>query len=648
MSAPHNEAAFRSTKHPLHDQKNSRSDRKQGSSILPHYNFSKKYNVTTAKSPLPTHPPPAYSQSRDLQALNFGSAPSPTAPSTTTTELPPIHLHASHHDASQNTLPSISSVTGSQSSQSQSRYGSTAASSVTSPSYSDISSTNYWPSANPYSAYYSQEEEPPTTMEAEPTAPAKPSSDSGRASSVSLDDPDVRLAAEALGDLRADFLSSPPNRRTPLPVTSPTTATGPQPEPLISLLTTSHPLLAKTIEGTTRAYDNSKNFSPRIKSGVEYVEGYVTPISNALGSVGRATGVEGGVRWFLGSGRRNHSDDQDSAPDGYKRRKLDTPDRSRRGSNATITHQSTHSTDTAADPYAFAPGERRLSMSTIDTLPAYDDARSPAYTESQPQGYDGGPLSNTSTEQQSGPSGAMTPRPNSATGPAAWQSRLIMSTSGLSIAMSEESLRRLKYCLRWLRWANEHIAGVINALKAALEQYERGDDGNRGPGGALEPLVRSRNAEMVARIAELKGDILKTLREVIATVSKYAGGSLPENASILVRKHLTSLPQRFRLASQSEPGSISTDRSAPGADTDKETKEAAQRVLVLAKEGLDMMAQVSGVLDGTIVSAEEWCTKLGRKRGDEPGEGDYQPSQADTEVSRTRQDRDGDAVMSSL
>ena len=49
----------------------------------------------------------------------------------------------------------------------------------------------------------------------------------------------------------------------------------------------------------------------------------------------------------------------------------------------------------------------------------------------------------------------------------------------------------------------------------------------------------------------------------------------------------------------------------------------AQKVVVLAKEGLDMMAQVSGVVGGTIVSAEEWCERLGRKRKEEvEGEGE--------------------------
>jgi len=104
--------------------------------------------------------------------------------------------------------------------------------------------------------------------------------------------------------------------------------------------------------------------------------------------------------------------------------------------------------------------------------------------------------------------------------------------------------------------------------------------------------------------------VLKTLKEVVDIVSKYAGGALPENARILVRRHLTSLPQRFKLAN-------SRTVARNGESGDVEVTDGANRVLVLAKEGLDMMAQVSGVLDGTIVSAEEWCERLGRTRREE-------------------------------
>jgi hypothetical protein len=98
------------------------------------------------------------------------------------------------------------------------------------------------------------------------------------------------------------------------------------------------------------------------------------------------------------------------------------------------------------------------------------------------------------------------------------------------------------------------------------------------------------------------------LNKIIDVVSTYAGGALPENARELVRKHLNSFPQRFRLAcTHSQP-------SEPGVEGARsETIFSATRILVLAKEGLDMMHQVSGVVDGTIVSAEDWLVRLGKK-----------------------------------
>lgn len=240
------------------------------------------------------------------------------------------------------------------------------------------------------------------------------------------------------------------------------------------------------------------------------------------------------------------------------------------------------------DAYGFTK-DRRNSISTVDTLPAYDDSRSPAYT-------DGGE-----------PQNQVASRPNSGAGNGPWQQRLIMSTSGLSIAMSDESLRSLKYCLQWLRWANEHIGKVIAALKSTLQQYDgesNRDDEAQGR-AMIEGVDRK---QLAARINELKTDVLKTMREVIETVSKYAGGALPENARDLVRKHLTSLPQRFRIATMQDGSTQPQGEDAK----EQEVREGAQRVLVLAKEGLDMMEQVSGVLDGTIVSAEEWCERLGK------------------------------------
>jgi hypothetical protein len=392
-----------------------------------------------------------------------------------------------------------------------------------------------------------------------------------------------------------------------------------QPEPLLSLLTTSHPLIGTAIGGSISAYSASKNFSPRFKSSAEYVERRITPVVNTVGSVGRLTGVEGGVRWFLGGRRPSHHQpsDVEIGPDASnKRRKV--------GAEETEMDRSV-----PHDPYPVHRQElqhrqRRLSQgSTVESLPAYDEHRSPSYEAAQ--------QALVPTQSQEEP---MSPG-------SSWQSRLVLSTSGLSVAMSEESLRSLKYCLGWLRWANEHIGKVILALKSVLEQYDRGS--STASSGLVEgsakhgQLVLRSEAEKTAlnaKIAELKRDVLKTLKEVVDIVSKYAGGALPENARVLVRRHLTSLPKRFKLASLR-----SVESSRNGEHGDADITEGANRVLVLAKEGLDMMAQVSGVLDGTIVSAEEWCERLGRsKREDKErqyGNGETRPTKNNMEKPQT-------------
>ncbi|KAG5979342.1 hypothetical protein E4U55_005267 [Claviceps digitariae] len=426
---------------------------------------------------------------------------------------------------------------------------------------------------------------------------------------VNLDDPDVRLAAEALGDLRADFISSPADSAS-LAALSPkltghygtpssSQTRSPRPEPLLSLLTTAHPLVASTIGGASTAYGGAKNFSPRFKSGAEYVEGYLTPIAKTVNSVGRVTGVEGGVRWFLGN--RRHDGTNNSHGNSKKRRKIGQGDE---GANKKTRDMANGDFDLSF-PSTPRSDRRSSSASTVDTLPAYDEMRSPAYSETAPSSQE-------------------TPRSSPAHG--SWQSRLMTSTSGLSVAMSAESLKSLKYCLKWLRWTNGHMSQVIGNLKSTLEEYEQtaeahqatldsiasqqGDAEGAGAEGRLHDGRASEQArtELTNKINTLKVDVLKTLQETINTVSNYAGGALPENARILVRRHLTSLPQRFRVASMTE---APTNGDKHG---DSAVQEGAQKVLVLAKEGLDMVTQITGVLDGTIFSAEQWCERMGKRR----------------------------------
>ncbi|KAF5695951.1 hypothetical protein FGLOB1_13902 [Fusarium globosum] len=511
--------------------------------------------------------PPAYSNIASPNATKF-----PDVPTDIPTSLPPLARFEADNETK---LPPLSSLT----------------------SEMALEPTKTWLPLHPmpYPPVLAHSIDSPTRMDLDGSSnsvvsAASPDVLDARAGSVSLDDPDVRLAAEALGDLRA---VSPPT--SGLQSNQPQS---PQPEPLLSLLTTTHPLLASTIEGATSAYGGAKNFSPRFRSGAEYVEGYLTPIANTVGSVGRVTGVEGGVRWFLGAGRRQNSSTSDlETGNSKKRRKMDEDEAvsNKRFESEGMQQMSDEQMDTALSPSSKTMSRRMSTTSTVDTLPAYDELRSPAYTETD----------------------ANSPRPSRPN--SAWQSRLITSTSGLSVAMSQESLRSLKYCLQWLRWANDHIARVISALKTTLDEYEKVPDGQAGE--QADPESRS---QLAARITNLKGDVLRTLREAINTVSRYAGGALPENARILVRRHLTSLPQRFRVATM-------TDRNAGQQDSETALTEGAHKVLVLAKEGLDMVVQVSGVVDGTIVSAEQWLDRMGKRRARE----DEKPMLPQIESSQT-------------
>lgn len=114
------------------------------------------------------------------------------------TELAPIQLpHEKPPGALGPTLPPLSSLTGTQTQ----RHGQLPPPPEPSRPAPPVKATNHWPSLNPFTTYYS-----PSYLE---PVESSPSMNSARAASVSLDDPDVRIAAEALGQMRTGTLAKP-------------------------------------------------------------------------------------------------------------------------------------------------------------------------------------------------------------------------------------------------------------------------------------------------------------------------------------------------------------------------------------------------------------------------------------------------------
>ena len=72
-----------------------------------------------------------------------------------------------------------------------------------------------------------------------------------------------------------------------------------------------------------------------------------------------------------------------------------------------------------------------------------------------------------------------------------WQSRLVISTSGLGVAMSQESLFRLQYCLTWLRWANGRLGKAVVALQGALREWEHARAQNGADSSVLSQRIQA-------------------------------------------------------------------------------------------------------------------------------------------------------------
>jgi len=448
---------------------------------------------------------------------------------------------------------------------------------------------------------------------------------------VSMDDPDVRIAAEALSGLgnpgtwvepsrirvflrftrRTDFVRSPTNSMHMYSHAGPSHgnhAMMPQePEPLLNLLTQAHPWVGGTINGSMNAYETTKYYSPRfVRAGVSLVERNIAlPMATKVGSVGKMTGVENVARWYLNArrpGEPEHGSEEDLSRS--KRRRLEADEM-----------------DVEACVGSPRTTMRRDSQeSPTELLPAYRASKPPSYREEISPAAS--PRSRT---------GQQRPSHNRS-----WSQQVVLSASGLGVALSDTSRSSLVYCLGLLSRSAEHIATVTEALKIVLEQYDQARDHwhqqreasvEKGPERPKTPDHDESARRLAAVIKKHSDDIWDTLKRVVTLVSNTTGGALPLNARNFVRDQLMSLPHRWRHVSAHLTG-------------DSETSRNAHRMIAFARQGLDMMTEVSQVCQVTLEKAEDWLRMVGRRR---PVEARYERSRVEKDeemVDRDGMDRD--------
>lgn len=196
------------------------------------------------------------------------------------------------------------------------------------------------------------------------------------------------------------------------------------------------------------------------------------------------------------------------------------------------------------------------------------------------------------------------------------------------------------------QYATAHLDHHISTLRdfiASLRSQPRGASSN-----ALIAVSAS------AHLAQIKHDIVETIRKVVDVVSKYAGAALPEQARRYVKQSILGLPVKWasaievRAGRRSRETSVGTVSMGPEGDSgtprpdqpshgayagggpgssggktptptpgpqDAEmyelspTEDAADRVLTFAVESLDMLRAVTGIFGESIEKAEA-CVSL--------------------------------------
>lgn len=189
-----------------------------------------------------------------------------------------------------------------------------------------------------------------------------------------------------------------------------------------------------------------------------------------------------------------------------------------------------------------------------------------------------------------------------------WASVLLelgATASGLSLAVSYESRRSLKYCISWLQYAIAHTEHHIAVLRALIDSMRQNPDTVIGP--------------VAQQLVQIQTDITNIIRSVITVASRYASDALPDYACKLVRQFILSLPECWsnKLASlhlsEADLRATPTDNeegAIPAYLPTARCEQAATKILTLAVESLDIIRNVAQVIGDVVDRADSWAERL--------------------------------------
>ncbi|KAL1928802.1 hypothetical protein VTP01DRAFT_2588 [Rhizomucor pusillus] len=433
---------------------------------------------------------------------------------------------------------------------------------------------------------------------------ASVTSSSSGSCSIDHNDPDVRLAAEALGDMANAKTDLRPITLPPLstyasaPSTSPSS---PLPTPTSSSLSharcsfssdvSAHdedyqrqrqeqqqqqqqqPWRFPLVNSALRAYQNTKESNGVVKYGVEMVESFAAPIYDKFGR--RAPSESPEFQPLVAPETEQEDEAALAAAKALARASLnDTYEPPQREG---VRRRRAAAEDTRDDRLASRkPRSRPASRSTSPHRPYSLSATKPTAVRHRPE-----PISRSR-----------------------WQ-QIVMhagSAAGTTAAViSEESMKCLRYCLYWLEYATKHIEQQMQLLRNFLVSLAVGSSQSKA---VATPSTAN------STLTAIKKEIIDTLRKVVDVVSRYAGTGLPEQAKASVRKFILALPGRWATLSTSSTASPASSPALGPQGAPDRVHETSIKLLTFGDESIEMLRSVSTVFSDTIERAELWLQRL--------------------------------------
>ncbi|OMJ24958.1 hypothetical protein AYI69_g4452 [Smittium culicis] len=136
---------------------------------------------------------------------------------------------------------------------------------------------------------------------------------------------------------------------------------------------------------------------------------------------------------------------------------------------------------------------------------------------------------------------------NDSKNPTSWKN-LLGNAKSRAAALQKDALDRLKYCLEWLRYAIavlesniSSIRSLISDLQASIRSILVSENLTKS---SIQPKLDLLYKSSIEKISETRIQVIKIVRSVIETISKYASAVLPADARKQVKSLILSLPSR--------------------------------------------------------------------------------------------------------